>query len=154
MGVTDDSNAEIRNLLVDPVTGRLKISANIQGDNVIATALSVDAMTTGANTIYTVPTGYVYVFTNAIIAVSAADSITEGATISIGTNATWDNIVPDTALGLVTAGQYGLVGLPAGTTTGASIATASSVVSINIDTAATGTSQSLYVYLFGFLVAV
>lgn len=41
LGVTDDANAELRNVLIDPVTGRLKVSAII-GGSVVGPGSSTD----------------------------------------------------------------------------------------------------------------
>jgi len=61
LGITDDANAEVRRLLVDATTGRLKVSANIAGlgstsnstgTTSNATATKVGAVSTTAGTVY------------------------------------------------------------------------------------------------------
>lgn len=126
-----------------------RIDGAAGGVRVLSTVTGINAKTTGATTLYTVPTSRTAVITGAIVRCTAASSITVAPTLGIGVAAGEDDIFASTALTGLTANtkewHFSLTGL-------ASKNAAASVISLGIDTAATGTSQTLAVDLLGYLI--
>lgn len=117
--------------------------------NRLASVAGISGTTTGITSLYTVPTGRTAIITSANVRCTAATAITVGPTLGMGVAAGEDDIYAATSLASLTAvGQlYGF------TTTGMSVsAAAGSVIKVGIDTAATGTSQTLTIDLVGYLV--
>lgn len=115
----------------------------------LASAASISGTATGATSLYTVPAGRTAIITSANVRCTAATAITVGPTLGIGVAAGEDDIYAAVSLAsLISVGQlYGF------STTGMSVsAAAGSVIKVGIDTAATGTSQTLTVDLVGYLV--
>lgn len=108
---------------------------------------TLNAKTTGAGTLFATQTNQKIGITGILFTCTAATAITVACTISIGTNSTTNNnIMAATALtGLTTLGQTLYIPI-----TGViSSVAASTNVGYNITVAATGTSQSLIVYVLG-----
>lgn len=115
----------------------------------LITVTGIDAKTTGTTTLYTVPTGKTAIITGAVVRCTAASAITVAPTLGIGVAAGEDDIFPSTTLtGLTTTGK-GWAFDPGGL---AVTAAAAAVIKLGIDTAATGTSQTLAIDLLGYLV--
>jgi len=115
----------------------------------LITITGVDAKVTGTTTLYTVPTGKTAVITGAVIRCTAATAITVAPALGIGVAAGEDDIFASTALTGLTATtkvwSFGASGL-------AAPVAAAGVIKLGIDTAATGTSQTIAVDLLGYLV--
>lgn len=117
--------------------------------NRLASVAGISGTTTGVTPLYTVPAGRTAIITSAHVRCTAANTISTGPMLGIGVAAGEDDIYATTSLAaLLTAGQlYGF------STSGISVsAVAGSVIKVGIDTAATGTSQTLTVDLVGYLV--
>lgn len=124
-----------------------KVSASI---GVLATVTSINTKTIAQTNLYTVPTGKTAIITAAIVRCTAATSITNGPTASIGFTASaysdiyvGQNMIALT--GTTSIFGYSTVGMSAS-------ATAASVIKFNITTAASGTSQTVAVDLIGYLI--
>lgn len=116
-------------------------------EGLVARVTGIDAKTTGTTNIYTVPTGKTFVVTKIVVRVTAATSITVGATYGFGIAANEDDIVASAVVALTANNTYAVL-LPK---TGAVIGQSTNVIKIGIDGAATGTSQTLAVDLFGYI---
>lgn len=125
------------------------VNANPQPLDVSMEVIAVNAKTVAATKIDTTRSSTRrFIPRYAIVYCRSASAITVPATISIGTNsATYDNILPATALTGVTAAQNYLH-IPLGAAAISGIA-ASTDIYVNVSTAATGTSQTLDVLLVG-----
>ena len=89
LGVTDDSAATISRLLVDPVTGRLKVAATVSGSSV-SSHVQVDSFTTtsGQNSfvLSQVPVAIMLVLINNGGTMPTADWTLAGSTITTVAN--------------------------------------------------------------------
>ena len=116
------------------------------------TALSVitgiDAKTVGTTNLYTVPSGKTAIITRAIVVPTAATSITQGPVAGIGVAAGEDDVFASTQLTGLTGTTKIYAYSAIGTYTAAA---ATNIIKLGIDTAASGTSMTLTVYLFGYL---
>lgn len=114
------------------------------------TITGINAKTVANTALYTVPAGYQFICTSAVVRCTAASSISAGPNAGIGSTAGTSNIfaaVTMTAL-TGTTNDYGF-SFP-----GSSLITASGgVVYFNLAVAATGTSQTVSVDLNGYLIA-
>lgn len=116
----------------------------------LATITGINSKSTGATALYTVPTGKTAIITEAFVRCTAASAITVGASASIGQNSTaFDDFVGITILTALLATTDAF---PLRATAKFVQAAAAAVVNIKITTAATGTSQTLAVDLYGYLV--
>lgn len=115
----------------------------------LATVTGINAKSTGQTTLYTVPTGKTCVVTAAIIRCTAASSITNGPTASVGfTSTAYTDIYAAANMvaltGTTSIFGYSTVGMSAS-------AVAATVIKFNISSAASGTSQTIAVDLIGYL---
>ena len=122
----------------------------------LATVTGIDAKTTGATTLYTVPTGVSAVITGVTIRCTAADTVGGAANYSLGANSTdFNDFVGINSVVLTLAntcidGAWYMIwmALPAFQP----VYVAGKVFSIKITTGATATSQALAVDVFGYLI--
>ncbi len=129
------------------VTGRITANSLPVIINLSATT-GIDAKTTGTTSLYTVPAGKTLIVTGATVRCTAASAITIGPTLGIGVAAGEDDIFASTTLTTLTttAKVFGF------TATGMSVKVdAGGIVKLGLDTAATGTSQTLAIDLIGYL---
>ncbi len=136
--------------------GTIHIGANVVNGNPfidypgkLATVTGIDAKATGTTTLYTVPTGKTAVITGAVVRCTAATAITVAPTLGIGVAAGEDDIFASTALTGLTATTKEWTFVASGLMVNAAAAAA---IKVGIDTAATGTSQTLAIDLLGYLV--
>ena len=114
----------------------------------LAVVAGVNLQTVGTTLIYTVPAGVTALFTMAFVEITAATAITVGATGGLGIAAgEADVFAPVVFTGVLAAGQVWAFQSAGLTRTGP----AASVVRYGNDVAATGTSQTARIHLFGFL---
>jgi hypothetical protein len=115
----------------------------------LATISGIDAKIEAATTLYTVPVGKTAIITGAIIIVADDDTATGEPNVSIGFDATFDNLFADTALtGLLETGDVWHF-----VSSGLSIISpAESIIKISINTGATATKLELNVTLLGYLI--
>lgn len=120
----------------------------VNAPTVLATVTGIDAKATGTTALYTVPAGKTLHVVGVQVTCTAATAITIGPTLGIGIAANEDDIYSSTVLtGLVnTTTEFNF-----GTTQLQRNGVATSVVKVGIDTAATGTSQTLAISLIGWL---
>lgn len=115
---------------------------------VLARVTGIDAKTVAVTTLYTVPTGKTAVITGALVQSGAVVAITVGPTLGLGIAAGEDDLFASTALTGLTSNAktwfFGAPGLQAA-------APAGSVIKVGVDTASTGTSQTVAVALLGFV---
>lgn len=113
----------------------------------------IDLKTTGAVTIFTTENGTQrFVPTAIIVEITAAVSITVGATISAGiTAASYNDIMAATVLTGVTA-VNNMLAFPALASAVVTSVPANTAFKINVTVAATGTSQSARVDVIGYYV--
>jgi len=130
------------------VTGRGYVSqAGYIGER-LAVVSGINLKTVGTTLIYTVPAGQTALFTMAFVEITAATAITIGATGGLGISAgEADVFAPVVFAGVLAAGQVWAFQSAGLTRTGP----AASVVRYGNDVAATGTSQTARIHLFGFL---
>lgn len=119
------------------------------GGTLLSTTTSINAKTTGTTNLYTVPSGKTAIITKAIVVPTAASSITQGPTAGIGVAAGEDDIFSATELTGLTATTKAFAFDAIGTYV---MAAATEVIKFGIDTAASGTSMTITVYLFGYLI--
>lgn len=119
------------------------------GSTLLSTTTSINAKTTGTTSLYTVPSGKTAIITKAIVVVTAASSITQGPTLGIGVAAGEDDIFYSTQLTGLTATTKVYAFDAIGTYVAAA---ATDVIKVGIDTAASGTSMTISIYLFGYLI--
>jgi len=113
----------------------------------LASVDSIDAKATGTTTLYTVPAGTTIVVTEVVLRCTAAVAITVAAVAGVGVAGGEDDIFASQPLtGLEAAGET--FSFPAGGI--GVVATAAEVIKLGIDTAATGTSQTLSADIFGY----
>lgn len=116
---------------------------------ILSTTTGIDAKATGTTTLYTVPVGKTAIITGAIIRCTAASSISVGPTLGIGVAVGEDDIFTSTAITALTATtkDFGFQ------TVGMSVpAAAGALIKVGLDSASTGTSQTIAVDLIGFLI--
>lgn len=113
---------------------------------ILSITTGINTKSTGATTLYTVPTGKTAIITGAYVQCTAATAITAGPTADIGVTAA--DIYASTAMTALTATtkvfQYTTGGVFSSSAAGA-------LIKLNINVAATGTSQTVSVILTGFL---
>lgn len=118
-----------------------------QGSWKLSTTTGINTKTTGTTTLYTIPTGKTAIITGAIVRCSAATAITVGATAGIGVATNEDDMFASTAMtNLTTTAKvysFTLVGISV-------LGNAGDAIKLGIDVAATGTSQTIVVDLFGY----
>lgn len=122
--------------------------ANSSVDQLLSTTTAIDAKSATATNLYTVPAGKSARITRIVINCTAASGVLSVITAGVGVAAGEADIIPSQAItGLDTAGQSYVIN-----TTGLSaLAAAAAVIKFGIDVAATGTSQTLSVNLYGIL---
>jgi len=119
------------------------------GGTLLSATTGINAKTVATTTLYTVPSGKTAVITKAIIVPTAVSSITQGPVAGIGIAAGEDDIFASTQLTGLTATTKAYAFDAIGTYT---LAAATEVIKLGIDTAASGTSMTVSVYLFGYLI--
>lgn len=112
----------------------------------LAIVSSINAKTTGTTALYTVPVGKTAIITSTYVRCTAATSITTGPTVDIGI--TPGDIYPSTALNSLNTANKTFGFFSTGI---AANATAGQTINLNINTAATGTSQTIEVVMLGIL---
>lgn len=125
------------------------ILVDSQAPSILATVTGINAKTTGTTVLYNVPSGKTAVITAAIVRCTAANTITIGPSADVGDSITGAaSIYANTAIMALTAPPkafgYSSVGM-------FNTVAASGVINFNINTAATGTSQTISVTLIGYL---
>jgi len=132
------------------------ISTGNGGGNVakLATVTGIDAKTVAATTLYTVPAGKQCVLTDAFLRCTEATAITIVAGGSIGANATdYNDFIGNYILGSNTSvNQVSSVINGMGMNNTSVVYQAGDIIKLNITTGATGTSQTIAVDLFGYLI--
>lgn len=127
------------------ITGTLTVNA-LPVPAVLSTITAINGKTTGTTNLYTVPTGKTAVVTAINIRCSAASAITIGPTIGVGVAAGEDDIMmPQTNTITATTQSFNwpIIGRSV-------IAPAAAVIKLGLDTAATGTSQTLEIDVIGY----
>lgn len=119
------------------------------GDVLLSTTTSINAKTTGTTNLYTVPSGKTAIITRVVIVPTAASSITQGPSLGVGIAAGEDDIFASVQLTGVTSTSKVYAFDAIGTYAAAA---ATNVIKLGIDTAAAGTSMTISVYLFGYLI--
>ncbi len=119
------------------------------GATLLSTTTSINAKNTGTTNLYTVPSGRTAIITKAIVIPTAASSITQGPTLGIGVAAGEDDIFSSTQLTGVTTTSKVYAFDAIGTYVSAA---ATEVIKVGIDTVAAGTSMTISIYLFGYLI--
>lgn len=119
------------------------------GATLLSTTTSINAKATGTTNLYTVPSGRTAIITKAIVVPTAVTSITQGPVLGIGVAAGEDDIFSSTQLTGLTATTKVYAFDAIGTYVAAA---ATEVIKLGIDTVASGTSMTLSVYLFGYLI--
>ncbi len=130
-------------------TGATVTGLVADGDvGILATVTSIDATSTGTTALYTVPVGKTAVILDAIVRCTAATAISAPAEGGVGIAAGEDDIFSSQSFTSLTASgaHYRFPGGGFSQT-----AEASDVIRLGIDTAATGTSQTLAVDLIGYV---
>lgn len=108
---------------------------------------NVNAMSAGAVSGYTVPTGERLVLTSVIVRATTAAGVTGAVSLSIGANSPdYEDFLPSTSMLLDALGDYYL-GFPAGVK---SSYPEGINIRYNIQTAATGTTLILAIELYGY----
>lgn len=113
------------------------------------TTTLIDGKTTGATTLYTVPTGRQFILQHAYVIPTTVTSLTTPSTVSIGkTSSTYIDVIAATALtGLVGANTS----INLAPITGASVLQAGDVLKVNVSVAAIGTAYTFSVVVTGIL---
>lgn len=132
------------------------LSLYVVGDVALADVGTINLMNVANTPLYEVPSGKTLVVTKAIVICEDDDSVSVSSTIDIGgTSPTYDDIFTDIVspgtVGLLAAGQYTSNASPFGTGV-AIIQPAGTQIYARVSTAATGTSQTARIILFGILI--
>lgn len=114
----------------------------------LATVTGINAKSTGTTTLYTVPGGKTAVITDVVVRCTAASAITVPASAGVGIAAGEDDIYASASMTGLTAANKAWR-FPNGGVM--AVGTAASVIKLGIDTAATGTSQTLACDVMGYL---
>lgn len=134
---------------VSPVYSTTLPSSIKGGIPVLSTTTAIDGKTIANTSLYTVPAGKTAVITGAAVRCSAATAITIGPSAGVGNVAGTNNIFASAAITALqtTTDVFGfsLVGM-------SKVTAAAGQIFLNLGTAATGTSQTLAVDLYGYLV--
>ena len=111
---------------------------------------TLSGKTSGATSIYVVPTGKKAIITAVIVRASVATSVTSGFTFQIGANvSTYDDLVSSLTTTLDAVGEYQFCLIAAGFRTAYA---AASVIKFNATSPATGTTLTLVIDIIGYLV--
>lgn len=116
---------------------------------ILSSTTGIDAKSVATTNLYTVPTGKTAIITGATIRCTAASAITVGPTLGMGVAAGEDDIFASAAITALTttAKIFGFASM------GMSVsAAAATIIKLGIDVASTGTSQTVAVDLFGYLI--
>ena len=113
----------------------------------LASGISVNAKATGTTTLYTVPAGLTIVVLAVVLRCTAAVSITVPATAGVGIASGEDDIFASQKLYGLTAADRRFE-FPNGGA--AAVANEGDAIKLGIDTAATGTSQTLSAEIIGY----
>ncbi len=117
----------------------------------LSTTTGIDLKTTGQTTLYTVPGGKTLVITDVIIYLTNGNTITVAAIVRVGKTAAFNQYIDNTTLtGLSATGNYLSLG-SATTLEVHSVFDAADVVKLDVTTGATATTDTVTVYVFGFL---
>lgn len=128
--------------------GTTRYQLDNQGIILISTTTGINAKSTGTTTLYTVPAGKTFIPMSAMVRCTAASAITVGPTLGIGVAAGEDDIYASTAINALTTTAK----IFSFSTIGMSVSVAAAgVVKVGIDTASTGTSQTIAIDLMGYL---
>lgn len=118
------------------------------GEIKLSTTGGIDATSTGATNLYTVPTGKQAIITRAVFRLTAESSATGNVAAGVGIAAGEDDIVASATLTALDATGKVIASPPKA---GAAIGAAAEVVKVGIDTAFSGGSATMAVDLFGYL---
>lgn len=116
---------------------------------ILGTASGINAKSTGATTVYTVPTGKTAYITGCNVRCTAATTVTTGPACGVGTTAGTDDIFASIAINLLTSISRVFSFSPFGMSVAVAAGTA---IVFNVDTASVGTLQTLATDLMGYLV--
>jgi len=109
----------------------------------------IDAKTTGTTNLFTVPSGYTAVITMAVARCSTATAITVAPSIGIGVAAGEDDIFSSRALTGFTKATNAYVFQSGGNYV---VVAGGSTIKLGIDTGSTGTTHTIIIELFGYLI--
>lgn len=113
---------------------------------ILATITGINAKSTGATVLYTVPSGKTAVITAIYIRVTAATAITNGPSVDVGVTAA--DIYPNTGLNtLTTVGKvfaFSSIGI-------FSSSASTNIINLNINSIATGTSETIQCDIIGYI---
>lgn len=115
----------------------------------LSTTTGIDAKSVATTNLYTVPSGKTAIITKAIIVPTAASSITQGPSVGIGIASGEDDIFASTQLTGLTATTKAHAFDAIGTY---AVGAATNIIKLGVDVAAAGTSMTISVYLFGYLI--
>jgi hypothetical protein len=150
--LNDDSNTTLtttNQTLVGAINELDAALAVVEGgtEDLLATIPSIDATTTGTTNLFT--SSGTTIITKVMLLCTAATAITVVANAGVGIAAGEDDIFPSEELTGLSVANKVFSFIEAGTRV---VALDTEVVKLGIDTAATGTSQTLTAYIFGFTV--
>lgn len=129
---------------------KLFLDGSINGQQAyLSRTTGIDGKTVANTALYTVPTGKTAIITAYVVRVSAANSITIGPSAGIGNVAGTNNISASQTMTVLTATTTNFIWQIIGQSVTTS---AAGVIYFNLGTAATGTSETLIVDLYGYLV--
>ncbi len=119
---------------------------------VLATPVSVDLKTTGATSLYTVPSGKSLILISAILRMTNADTATVPAVIGIGKTSAYNEFRDtETLIDFDTTGDIvNISSSPSNNVT--SVFAAGDIVAINVITGATATTATASATLIGYLI--
>jgi len=135
----------------DPLLGQLRTtdSVAVNYSSILSTTTGINGKTVANTAIYTVPSGKTAVIMAYVVRVSSASAITVGPAAGIGNIAGTDNISASQAMNLLTSTtstfQWTVNGMSV-------ISSSGSTIYFNLDTAAIGTSETLTIDLWGYLI--
>jgi len=159
--VMDRENSTTTNVLISGTTYAQQVEctgASILGNPIkivkLATA-EIDAKVEAVTTLYTIPTGKQCVITKVFVRCTEATSISTEPEISLGANETYDDWVDNEYVAdLTEENYYTAVNAPdyyAGDNP-KPIYQAEDVIKVSVNTASVGTSQTIAIDLFGYLI--
>lgn len=132
------------------LSAALDLKTNLtESVRILSTTTGIDAKLVAATNLYMVPSGKTAIITGMIVRATAATAITIGPTLGIGVAVGEDDIFISTPLIAITDPGKIYTGVPIGIS--APVA-AGNIIKVGIDTGATGTAETIEIFLLGFLI--
>lgn len=140
------SGAYAATTLTDALNSKTNLTESIR---ILSATSNINATTVATTNLYTVPAGKTAIIVGYVVKSTAATSITNGPTLGIGVASGEDDIFYPTDIKALTDTGKVFSFFPLGMSVPVA---AGSVIKAGIDVSAVGTSQTIQIFLLGFLI--